>query len=193
MNWNERLLHGFTINGVNYSVKHLNEFIHSYEIKSLGRILNCHIRFSGHCCTEEADSKVSPAMHLNDRGAKRRFSFERYHASKHLVELIKNIHNVPLRKDKGGSSNALLVELNLNGTTDVYKIFLNVKKNQQKGVELSMYVETAHIQYSPTHPKYRSHTAIHSKADLDKLPKISGGLYLANIFQNKPIVFKNPR
>jgi len=193
MNWNQRLEHGFTINSKHYSVKHLNSFIHSYQIKSLNRDLNCHIQFSSHCCTEEAQNRVSSAMYLNDRGVKRRFCFNRYNASKNLVGLVENLSNALLKKDKSGNRNVLLVELEHNGTIDVYKIFLNVKKNREKGIDLAMFVETAHIQYPPEHPKYNAHTAIHSKADLAELPSISGAIYLKNIFEKKPIRFKEAR
>lgn len=193
MNWEERLTNGFTINNKHYCIKHLQSFTHSYRINSLNKNLICHIQFSSHCCTEEAQNRVSPAMFLNDRGTKRRFCFERYRASKNLVALIKNLNEALLKKDKGGSRNVLLVELEHDGSTDVYKIFLNVKKNKTKGIDLSMFVETAHIQYPPSHPKYNAHTAIHGKADLAKLPSIRGATYLANIFENKSIRFNYPR
>lgn len=132
-------------------------------------------------------------MYLNDRGVKRRFCFNRYNASKNLVGLVENLSNALLKKDKSGNRNVLLVELEHNGTIDVYKIFLNVKKNREKGIDLAMFVETAHIQYPPEHPKYNAHTAIHSKADLAELPSISGAIYLKNIFEKKPIRFKEAR
>lgn len=193
MNWEQRLEQGFTINQKHYCVQHLSPLTHSYEIESLDKTLSCHIQFSSHCCTELAEKRVRPSVFLNDRGAKRRFCFNRYNASHSLVELVKNLHNAILKKDKGGSRNVILVELEHNGTTDVYKIYLNVKKNSTRGIDLSMFVETAHTQYPPEHPKYNPHTAIHSKEDLVKLPSIRGAIYLANIFNDKPVKFKDPR
>lgn len=197
MEWKDRLEHGFVINGKTYCVAHLRQFDHSFTIKALNnRELKCRIEFSSHCCSDKPLDENIPVppelLVIDSKGTYREFCTARHEASQvKLRELIMNLDKAKLYKgDDRQNVNVFFVEFEYNGTTSVYRIFLNARKAKDPNLDMLIYIESAYLPYPKDHPRYNENSII-TKRKIRKMDYIGGAIYLQKRFQKQEIVWSS--
>jgi len=122
------------INGVDYTMHHLEDFIlevASYKVK---------IVFSCHCFTEKLLKKHSPDYLYEHNGEKRAFSHERYTLSLQLKAIIGGLDNISVYHTQTGSFFSTKSLLNQN-----YVVFFRTYKADNKKFDVIIRVESAYL------------------------------------------------
>ena len=131
------------LSGQRYDLRHLKSFIISGRVDGCDVPLRVSVRFSPHCWSEKASAKefAEGNAFQEKEGVFRKFSLERYEASKRLPDIFQNIWLRTIADTRRGSH----VWIDTKTKPHPYAIFIKLKASKTPGVDVVCGVESAHF------------------------------------------------
>ena len=140
--------HDKTIQGVNYTLLHLEPF--SFKLKDGDVEHDVHVIFRSHCFTEGLKPTHTPDYHYTHSNETRGFCLTRYAQSKHLPELVQAMGNRSVYKSRGGANHFFLGKCPVTGASGPYFVVFHLTKARTPRTGVLMTVESAYLKAGMT-------------------------------------------
>lgn len=168
----------FQYQGTKYDLSHLHptlvEYIQPAQANNPARSYTVKVFYSLHCFSKSLEPTADRFLDYSDARETRSFDFGRYHLSKQLPQIIKELNIKKCMHT--GKGNFFVIEIIMpNGFKDDYEVYFDVKRSSTTDAVLLLFVQSAYVR-DLTH-KNRSATT----------KKISLYTILNNRLTDKPI------